>query len=168
MKAADVSMPIPSAQIRSLRPRDYEKVPRSGYATNNFNNTMISPPKAQLASTLDASGGPDMSARLDFYKSERSQARRANSEMEVADPSVDNNQKRFAFQKTGRDKLNLWDTPSYIKEQKIWRHQKGVTCGQLSSSPRSADLFSLLITISKVVVAYSKEHFLTNIFQLND
>ena len=69
---------------------------------------MITPPKAPLASTLDAGGlGPDMSARLDFYKSERSQARRANSEMEVADPSVDNNQKRFAFQKTGRDKLNL-------------------------------------------------------------
>lgn len=107
MKAADVSMPIPSAQIKTLRPRDYEQMPRSGFANNSFNNTMISPPKAQQASTLDASGGPNMSARLNFYKSERSQARRANSEMEVADPSVDNNQKRFAFQNTGRDKLNL-------------------------------------------------------------
>ena len=129
---------------------------------------MITPPKAPIASTLDASGlGPDMSARLDFYKSERSQARRANTEMELGDPSTDNNQKRFAFQQAGRDKLNLWDIASYIKEQKIWRHQKGVTCGQLSSSPRSTTLFSLLITTSKVVVAYSKEHFLTKIFQLN-
>ena len=107
MKAADVSMPIPAGQIRSLRPRGNEQVPRSGYVTNSLNNTMITPPKAPHASTLDASGGPDMSARLDFYKSERSQARRANSEMELADPSVDNNQKRFAFQNTGRDKLNL-------------------------------------------------------------
>ena len=106
MKAADVSMPIPAGQIRTLRPRGNEQVPHSGYFTNSLNNTMISPPKAQLASTLDASGGPDMSA-INFYKSERSQARRANSEMEVADPSVDNNQKRFAFQKIGRDKLNL-------------------------------------------------------------
>ena len=48
-----------------------------------------------------------MSARLDFYKSERSQARRANTQMELGEPSADNNQKRFAFQKAGRDKLNL-------------------------------------------------------------
>ena len=68
---------------------------------------MVSPPKAPSA-TLDASGlGADMSARLDFYKSERSQARRANTDMELGDPLADNNQKRFAFQRAGRDKLNL-------------------------------------------------------------
>ena len=64
---------------------------------------MVSPP-----ATLDANKvGPDMSARLDFYKSERTQARRANTQMELGEPSADNNQKRFAFQKAGRDKLNL-------------------------------------------------------------
>ena len=118
MKAADVSMPIPANQIRTLRPRGNEKAPMNGFYNQSLNNTMISPPRAPVASTLDASGlGPDMSARLDFYKSERSQARRANTEMELGDPSTDNNQKRFAFQKTGRDKLNLWDIASYIKEQ---------------------------------------------------
>ena len=108
MKAADVSMPIPANQIKTLRPRGNIVDTLSGYRTQNLNNAMITPPKAPIASTLDASGlGPDMSARLDFYKSERSQARRANTEMELGDPSTDNNQKRFAFQQAGRDKLNL-------------------------------------------------------------
>ena len=103
MKTADISMPIPANQIKTLRPRGNEKAPMSGYATNQGLNN-----NAKIASTLDASGlGPDVAARLDFYKSERSKARRANTEMELDAPSTDNNQKRFAFQQAGREKLNL-------------------------------------------------------------
>jgi len=34
MKTADISMPIPANQIKTLRPRGNEKAPMSGYATN--------------------------------------------------------------------------------------------------------------------------------------